>query len=114
MELLFILKPIKYSFFLSLLFCLPRSLPQLHAKNNGADLTSKRKTNKSTPLQPILRYFASISPNFFIYLMIRVIGNEKKNGGSKRDWWWKQDNGGGSKSSRVKDYVIRGEAKNLF
>ena len=46
--------------------------------------------------------------------MIRVIGNGKKNGGSKRDWWWKQDNGGASKSGRMKDYVIRGEARNLF
>ena len=72
-ELLFILKPIKYSlFFLSLSFCLPCSLPQLRAKNNGVDLTSERKTSRSTPLQLILRYFASISPNFFIYLMIRV------------------------------------------
>ena len=36
MELLFILKAIKNSFFLSVSFCLSRSLPQLCAKNNGA------------------------------------------------------------------------------
>jgi hypothetical protein len=35
-ELLFILKAIKNSFFLSLSFCLSRSLPQLCAKNNSA------------------------------------------------------------------------------
>ena len=59
-------------FFSLFSFCLPRSLPQLRAKNNGANLTSERKTSRSTPLRPILRYFASISLNFFIYLMIRV------------------------------------------